>query len=234
MRRKQNGTWLAFKRQLRYFKNADAFPQRHADVSPADMNPPSPSSAAASPFAASPYRSFWMGGFEGADHVNSHGHALDMALATGHIAQLDADYALASSFGLNTVRESIGWRLAEPQPGHFDLTRAVRIAQAAQQQGLQVVWTFMHYGTPADVSLRDDAFVDRFASYCAAVAERLAPLTAAAPVYNLINEISFLSWAVSATPRARDVKKGFSMSGMTSATTSESCRRSVRATRLGV
>jgi len=140
-----------------------------------------------------------MGGFEGADHVNSHGHALDMALTTGHVAQLDADYALASSFGLNTVRESIGWRLAEPQPGHFDLTRAVRIAQAAQQQGLQVVWTFMHYGTPADVSLLDDAFVDRFASYCAAVAERLAPLTPAAPVYNLINEISFLSWAVSAT-----------------------------------
>ncbi len=42
------------------------------------------------------------------------------------------------------------------------------------------------------------------------------------------------SWAVSATPRAREVKKGFSMSGIISATTSESCRRSVRAMRLGV
>jgi beta-glucosidase/6-phospho-beta-glucosidase/beta-galactosidase len=149
--------------------------------------------------ASSPYRSFWMGGFEGADHVNSHGRALDMARATGHVDLLEADYARAKSFGLDCVRESIGWRLTEPQPGRYEFARVTRMARAANHEGLQVVWTFMHYGTPADVSLLDDHFVDRFARYAAAVADALAPLTDKEPVYNLINEIGFLAWAVTAS-----------------------------------
>jgi glycosyltransferase involved in cell wall biosynthesis len=146
-----------------------------------------------------PFRSFWMGGYEGADHVNGAGVALDMARANGHLDRLDEDYERAAALGLRTVRESIGWRLTETAPGRFDLSRPRRIAQAARRHGLQVVWTLMHYGTPADVDLRDDGLIERYARFAACVADALGPLVDEPPVYNPINEIGFLAWAASET-----------------------------------
>ena len=147
-----------------------------------------------------PLQSFWMGGFEGADHVNGSGEALDLVQATGHDMRLDADYRRARRLGLRCLRESIGWRLAEPSGGGaWDLGRAVRMAQAAQRQGVQILWTLMHYGLPADLTLLDDALVPRFARFAAEVARVLMPLCAAPRIYTPINEISFLSWAASAT-----------------------------------
>ena len=146
-----------------------------------------------------PFQSFWMGGFEGADHVNGDGVALDMVHGSGHLAALDADYAAAARMGIRTVRESIGWRLAEPEPGRFDLARAETIARCAASHGVQVLWSLMHYGTPGDLSLFDEHIVERFAAFAAAVARHLAPWQARAPVYTPINEIGFLSWAVSST-----------------------------------
>lgn len=143
--------------------------------------------------------SFWMGGYEGADHVNGAGEALDMVAATGHDRRLDADYRAARRLGLRCVRESVGWRLAEQPDGRFDLTRAVRMAEAASRHGLHILWTLMHYGVPPDLTLLDDALIPRFARFAGAVARRLAPLSPAPRIYTPINEISFLSWAASAT-----------------------------------
>jgi UDP-galactopyranose mutase len=140
-----------------------------------------------------------MGGFEGADHMNSRGQALDMVSTTGHLDQLEADYERAACLGLKTVRESIGWRLAEPRRGCYDFGRATRMADIARRQGLQICWTFMHYGTPEDVNLLQDDIIDRFPRYAAAAAEALAPWVTEPPIYNLVNEIGFLAWAVSAT-----------------------------------
>ena len=156
------------------------------------------------PARTSPFRSFWMGGYEGADHLNEHGCALDMAALSGHVEQLEDDHRRAAELGIRTLRESIGWRLAEPAPGCFDLRRALRIASSARNHGLQVIWSLMHYGTPADVSLIDDdpacpgnALSERFAAFAAAVARALAPFSDTAPIYNPINEIGFIAWAVS-------------------------------------
>ena len=143
--------------------------------------------------------SFWMGGYEGADHVNGAGEALDMVAATGHDRRLAADYRAARRLGLRCVRESVGWRLAEQPDGRFDLTRAVRMAEAASRQGLHILWTLMHYGVPPDLTLLDDALIPRFARFAGAVARTLAPLSPAPRIYTPINEISFLSWAASAT-----------------------------------
>jgi len=149
----------------------------------------------------SPFQSFWMGGFEGADHRNRLGTPLDMALASGHLEHLEADYAGAADRGLRGVRESVGWRISEPAPGRHDLRRAETMARAAARHGLQIVWTLMHYGTPADVDLHDDRFIDRFAAFAAAAARAIGALTDAAPIYNPINEIGFLAWAVAETSR---------------------------------
>ena len=144
----------------------------------------------------SPLKSFWMAGFEGADHVNMHGEPLDMVGITGHDAQVDEDYRRLAQRGLGSVRESVGWRLAEPAGGgRFDFSRALRFAAAARRHGLQLAWTFMHYGVPPDVSLMDDRFCDRFVDFAAAAARALRPCSESAPVYTPINEISYLAWA---------------------------------------
>jgi hypothetical protein len=143
------------------------------------------------------FAGFWMGGFEGADHVNGSGVALDMAAASGHVGQLEADHARAAAAGLRCVRESIGWRLAEPAPGSYDFERALRIESSARRQGLQVLWTLMHYGLPDDLSLHDDSLIERFARFAGAAARVLGREDARPPVFTLVNEIGFLSWAAS-------------------------------------
>ena len=145
-------------------------------------------------------RSHWMAGFEGADHRNVHDEPLDMVGITGHAASLATDYARVGGLGLRVVRESIGWRLAEPSGGgRFDFARATGMAEAARRNGVQVLWTLMHYGTPPDVSLLDDAFVERFRDYAAAAARALRGWHDAPPVFTPINEISYLAWAACET-----------------------------------
>ncbi|MEO6363896.1 MAG: glycosyltransferase [Caldimonas sp.] len=137
-----------------------------------------------------------MAGFEGADHINLHGEPLDMVAITGHAEHHDADFRRLASLGLRGIRESIGWRLAEPEGGgRFDFTRTLRLADAARRHGLQVAWTFMHYGVPHDVSLLDDGFIARFVDFAAAAARALRPFAETPPVYTPINEISYLAWA---------------------------------------
>ncbi|RZJ09816.1 MAG: hypothetical protein EOP39_10385 [Rubrivivax sp.] len=148
---------------------------------------------------ASPFASFWMGGYEGADHVNAAGHEHDMVAATGHDGRLDADYRAARRLGIRCVRESIGWRLTERPDGSFDFSRVMRMALAARRQNVQILWSLMHYGVPADLTLLDDALIPRFARFAGEVARTLAPLCPGPRVYTPINEISFLSWAASAT-----------------------------------
>lgn len=172
-----------------------------------------PASPLPAPQPDLPFRSFWMGGYEGADHVNGLQVPQDMAMANGHLQQLEEDYAAAAALGLRTVRESIGWRLCEPEPGRYDFSRVLRRAEAARRHGLQVLWTVMHYGTPPGVDLFDDHLIERLPRFASEVARVLAPFALEAPVYTPINEIGFLAWAVSETrlvwpPRAGLTEEG--------------------------
>ena len=192
---------------------------------------PSPLQPAPPPF----HCPFWLGGFEGADHLNRQGEPLDMVRSTGHLDLLDEDYARAAAHGIGGVRESIGWRLAEPAPGRFDLARAVRMAERARHHGLQVLWTLMHYGTPPDLSLLDDALIDRFAQFAGEVARTLAPLHDQPPVYNLVNEIGFLSWVVSESNQIHPYRGDPAQCGeSTQASGYEVKRRLVRAVLAGI
>jgi UDP-galactopyranose mutase len=145
---------------------------------------------------AAPFLTFWQAGYEGADHVNHAGRALDMNRVTGHLERARADYALLQQFGIRTVRESIGWRLAE-RDGVFDFTILDSRLAAAREFGLQICWTFCHYGWPDEIDVYGAEFVPRFARYCRAAAEYLAPHAGEAPVYSPVNEISFTSWGLS-------------------------------------
>lgn len=144
-------------------------------------------------------RAFWIGGFEGADHVNAHGVPLDLGRTTGHLDRLDADYARAAAHGIGAVRESLGWRVCEREPGRHDFARVRAIAAAAARHGLQVLWTLWHYGLPPDLDLHDDRLIDRFAAFAGAAAQAIVDAEAAAGlrgprVVNPVNEIGFLAW----------------------------------------
>ena len=69
--------------------------------------------------------------------------------------------------------------------------------QAAERQGVQVIWDICHYGWPDDIDLFSPAFVDRFAQFSAAVARLIREHSDAVPFYTPINEVSFLAWAAS-------------------------------------
>ncbi len=144
----------------------------------------------------------WIGGFEGADHVNGRGQPVAMAQDSGHLDRLDLDYARLRRLGFSEVRESVGWRISE-RGGRFDLDVLHRCAQAAVRNGLRIRWTCMHYGVPDDLDLLDTdeaTFIARFADFCRVVASALAEHPPSATgYYTPINEISFLSWAVTST-----------------------------------
>ena len=77
----------------------------------------------------SSFASFWQAGFEGADHVNGSGTALSMIRQSGHLDHLEADYSSLGHFGIGTVRESAGWRLAT-RGKRLDLSHVVTRARA--------------------------------------------------------------------------------------------------------
>ena len=146
------------------------------------------------------FRSFWIGGFEGADHVNGLGLPLDPNLRNGHALRLDEDYAALADLGIRTVRETIGWRLIESR-GVDGLRQLEAQARSAERHGIQTIWTLMHYGWPAplDPFARPDQFVDAFVSHCAVLSEVLVGIGGPGQVYQPVNEISFLAWAASST-----------------------------------
>ena len=147
--------------------------------------------------SATPFASFWMAGYEGADHENGAGILLSMNKANQHDSRAYEDYALLNEFGIKTVRESIGWRLVE-QDGHFDFSSILPRVKAAKELGLQINWTFCHYGWPLDINPYSPQFVERFAEYCRHTVTFLAEYTGDTPIYSPINEISFASWAAAA------------------------------------
>ena len=114
--------------------------------------------------STSPFASFWQAGYEGADHVNHAGTPQDMNLVTGHRDRAREDYANLARFNIRTVRESIGWRLAE-RDGVFDFSILDARLQAAREFGIQICWSFCHYGWPDEVDVYGDQFVPRFARY---------------------------------------------------------------------
>lgn len=158
-----------------------------------------------------------MGGFEGADHINGKGDRLDLVRDTGHVDRCSEDYAKLTALGIKTVRESVGWRIAQPtKTSKLDLTRSISLAKAAREHDVQLIWTFMHYGTAEGVSILNDSFISEFVNYAVQVAEALTPLSVGPPVFNLINEISFLAWATSQTNEMQPYskpKKGASEQG---------------------
>ena len=144
----------------------------------------------------SSFASFWMAGFESACQINRHGQRLDMVSAVQHDVEAESDYSLIRNFGFRSARDGIRWHLVD-RGNHYDFASLIPVANAAQNQGVQVIWNLLHYGWPDDLDIFSPRFVDRFGKFAGAVARFYADRSDETPFYAPVNEISFLSWAAS-------------------------------------
>ena len=140
------------------------------------------------------FASFWMAGFESSSHISRTGTRLDLIDATQHDLFASDDYALLRSVGIKTVRDAMRWHLID-RGSHYDFSSLAPMVEAAQQQGVQLIWDICHYGWPDGLDIFAPEFVNRFERFCGAVARFIKQYSDEVPFYAPINEISFFAWA---------------------------------------
>ena len=140
------------------------------------------------------FRSFYLAGFECATGYNMHGEWIDQIAATEHDLHVEADYARLAQVGIHAVREAIRWPLVD-SGGRYDFSSVQPFVDAALRSRFDVIWDLFHYGYPPDLDPFKDAFVERFAAYCAAAARYIGPRTPGTCYFTPVNEPSYFAWA---------------------------------------
>lgn len=140
------------------------------------------------------FNTFFMGGFECADHINRSGTRINLLKETQHDIRFHEDYEALASIGIKTVREGICWSDVEKSPGVFDFSEILNRINVAEKLGIQQIWDLIHFGYPDGIYPTHPHFCARFEQLCEAFAsfykENSKQQLFAVP----INEISFLSW----------------------------------------
>jgi beta-glucosidase/6-phospho-beta-glucosidase/beta-galactosidase len=140
------------------------------------------------------FQSFFMGGFECADHINRSGMRVNLLKETDHHQQVFLDYQLLKNVGITTVREGICWSEVEKIPYQYDFSEVKNRILVANQLGIQQLWDICHFGYPEGMIPTHPLFADRFSKLCAAFARFHAEYSNTDLFVVPINEISFLSW----------------------------------------
>lgn len=140
------------------------------------------------------FNTFFMGGYECADHINRSGHRIHLLKETQHDLRVAEDYEMLSSIGIKTAREGICWSDVETSPGFFDFSEVYNRMQAAEEFGIQQIWDLIHFGYPDGIYPTHPNFCERFAALCHAFAVFYRENSSQELHVVPINEISFLSW----------------------------------------
>jgi len=141
-----------------------------------------------------PFQTFFMGGFECADHINRSGDRVNLLEETQHDIRVEEDYKLLSDMGIKVVREGICWSAVEKTAGEFDFSEVLFRMQAAEKLGMQQIWDLIHFGYPDGIFPTHPKFCERFVNLCHAFGT-FYKANSKQPLFVVpINEISFLSW----------------------------------------
>ncbi|MDT3405328.1 amine oxidase [Mucilaginibacter terrae] len=144
---------------------------------------------------SSPFQSFWMGGYECTDQLNTVGDRVDLINTTHHLSRLNSDYNDIKDFGITTVREGIRWSYVEKQPYHYDFSVVKTMLVQGKANGIQQIWDICHFGYPDDLSPLHPHFTKRFVGVCGAFVEFYRALYPTDTlIVTPINEVSFISW----------------------------------------
>ncbi len=141
------------------------------------------------------FASFLQAGFECSTQKLASGKRLDLVASTQHDRFVEQDYARLKTFAMRTVREGLRWHLIEPAAGVRDFSSVMPMIQAAQRQGIQIVWDLFHFGWPDHLDIFTSewvkAFTDLAFDFCQVLRREMSETAYLAPV----NEISFVAWA---------------------------------------
>lgn len=140
------------------------------------------------------FKSFFLGGFECADHINRYGNRVNLLRETEHDVRVREDYRLITALGMQTVREGICWSEVEKQPGIFDFSEVLNRMRAAEEFGIQQIWDLVHFGYPDGLFPTHPQFARRFQDLCRAFARFYSENCGEPLLVVPVNEISFLSW----------------------------------------
>lgn len=143
----------------------------------------------------SPFQSYWMGGFECSDKINSSGDRVDLLSATDHISLLRSDYNMLIQMNIKTVREGIRWSVVEPRPYQYNFEAVKFMMDTGREMQIQQIWDFCHFGYPDDLSPLHPHFCKRFVALCHAFAHFFVDNYGKTElIITPINEVSFISW----------------------------------------
>lgn len=141
-----------------------------------------------------PFSSYFIGGFECADHLNRAGDRVNLLKETEHHLRTEEDYRLLLNIGITSVREGIIWSAVEKIEGEYDFAEVLNRLKIAERLGIQVTWDLIHFGYPDGLFPTHPKFCERFENLTRAFA-RFYKSNASQPLLVCpINEISFLSW----------------------------------------
>lgn len=140
------------------------------------------------------FATFFMGGYECADHINRSGARINLLKETQHDIRFDADYKALAGIGIKTVREGICWSVVEKSPEVFDFSDVLNRMKAAEKFGIQQIWDLVHFGYPDGLYPTHPLFCSRFEKLCEAFTEFYKKHSKQRLLVVPINEISFLSW----------------------------------------
>lgn len=140
------------------------------------------------------FKSFFMGGFECADHINRSGLRINLLDETQHEKRAEEDYKLLVSLGIKVVREGICWSKVEKIPNVFDFSSLRTRIEAAEKMDVQIIWDLCHFGYPDGLFPTHPQFCNRFKSLCRSFALFYKKKATQPLIVVPINEISFLSW----------------------------------------
>lgn len=141
-----------------------------------------------------PFKTFFMGGYECADHINRQGDRINLLHETEHHHRALADYQALAQLGIKVAREGVCWSEVEIEPFKFDFSEVARRLAAAEQSGIQLIWDLCHFGYPSDIYPTHPHFCRRFEALCTAFSAFHKNFTSKTLFVVPINEISFLSW----------------------------------------
>lgn len=142
------------------------------------------------------FRHFWMAGFECSSHRRKDGVRLDLLRATRHDRFAGRDYRRLIEVGIGAARDGLRWHKIEKVPGRFDFDDWLPMLDAAEESGIGIIWDIFHYGYPDFHDPRSDDFIQAYAAYAAAVAEKHLRHTGKPICAVPLNEISFFTWAL--------------------------------------
>src|SRR5690606_25830137 len=117
-----------------------------------------------------PFKSYFMGGFECADHINRSGDRINLLRETQHDIRVEQDYKLLAEMNILVVREGICWSEVEVSENIFDFIEVLNRMKAAEKFGIQQIWDLIHFGYPDGIWPTHPKFCERFTNLCRAFA----------------------------------------------------------------